>query len=121
MAQFNYQRSQTTAKRLISRFGQDVTLKVQTPGGGTDPWNPDAPSEAMYTRKGAVLGFKKHEIDGTLILATDKKVYMAVGDDGPAPSPEHTLSIGGVDHSIVNAMPLSPAGTNVYFELQVRK
>lgn len=119
MAQFNYARAASTAKRLISRFGQDVTLHVLS-GGSGDPWNPQGPIETTYTLKAAVMDYKSMEVDGTLILATDKKVIVSTEGVVEKPSPSHSLTIGGVSHAIVNVAELNPGGAVVYYTLQVR-
>jgi hypothetical protein len=66
------------------------------------------------------LKFDNKDIDGTLIKASDKKVYIATKGVSIIPTTTDRLMIGGVSHTIVRAMLLDLAGINLYFEFQVR-
>lgn len=120
MAKFNYARPVATAKRLIKRFGQEVTLHVATTGGA-DPWNPSVVSETNFKLQAAVMSFNKDEIDGTLIMKTDKKLIVSTEGATITPSTAHTITIGGVEHSVQSVDELNPGGTVVYWTLGVRK
>lgn len=115
---FDYTKAQATAKRLISRFGQDATLKI-TAGSG-DAWNPTQ-SETTQTLKVAVMKYNKSQIDGTLVKQGDKKVYISTESATIAPDLQHKIDIESEEHSIVDLTPLSPGGTVVFWEAQVRK
>jgi hypothetical protein len=118
MSTFDYTKAQATAKRLIKRFGQNATLKVLA--GSGDAWNPtQTPSEQPVII--AVSKYSNSQIDGTLVKQGDKKIYVSTEGATIAPDVGHKLAItGSPDHSIVNVMPLSPAGTVVYWEVQAR-
>ena len=68
MAGFNYLRSQATADRLISKFGQVGAIQRSAPGAG--PANDPGPATVTsYSVAIAVLEYSNSEIDGTRIVA----------------------------------------------------
>ncbi|MBZ9600749.1 hypothetical protein [Phyllobacterium chamaecytisi] len=118
-AKFNYARSQQTALRLITKFGQAGSVVRDVPGGGP-VYDPGEPVPTSYACTLAVMKFDNRDIDGTLIKASDKKVYIAAKGFAIIPVTTDRLLIGGLSHTIVRVMPLNPAGINVYFEVQAR-
>ncbi len=121
MTTFDYTRAVATAQRLLTKFGQSATLR-QTSTIGGDPWDPGSGTTTTTdtTITAAVLDYANGEIDGTLILASDRKVYVAASDLAVTPAPADVLIIGSDQLSVVNVKPLSPAGTTVYWEVQCR-
>lgn len=67
-----------------------------------------------------MLDYTSMEVDGTLILATDKKVYLSTEGTTITPKPSHSISINDVIHGIERVKELNPGGTVVFWELQVR-
>jgi hypothetical protein len=119
MAQFNYARLQDTAKRLIARFGQTGTLRRTTDDG--DPFNPGGQVTTDHACTFAVLDYAKKDVDGTLTRQTDQMVYLSVTGLSITPETTDQLIVGGAVMTIINVKPLSPAGTVLFYELQVRK
>lgn len=117
MAKFNYVRSVATANRLIDKFGQTGAIRRTETSG--DPWNPGT-SDADYHCTLVALDYDQKDVDGTLVKSTDKKVYVATKGLTIQPTTTDKVIIGGVVSSIVQAKPLNPAGTVVYWELQAR-
>lgn len=119
MLKFDYAKSQITALRLLDKFGMAGQIVRGTPGSGP-VWDPGEPVVTSYPCTMAVLKFDNKDIDGTLIKATDKKVYVAAKGLSIVPTTTDRISIGGVQHTIVRVMPLNPAGVNIYYEFQAR-
>jgi len=121
MATFDYARARATAARLLSRFGQAATLR-QTSTTEGDPWDPGSGTTTTTdtTVTAAVLEYANSEVDGTLILASDRKVYVSAEGIAVTPTPADVLIVGSDQLSIVNVKPLSPAGTVVMWECQCR-
>ena len=117
MSAFDYSRSVATAKRLIARFGKDATLVGTTETG--DPWRPVL-TDVDATVKVAVMAYKKSEIDGTLVLSEDRKVYISTEGVSSAPAPGMKLEIDSTRYGIVQVMPMHPGPVIVYWEAQVR-
>ncbi len=117
MSQFNYAATAATATRLLERFGAACTLKRQT-AGAYDPVLGYAPiTTTSLATTAAVFAYAQKYIDGTLILQGDQQAYMA-----PAVEPKQgdLLSWQGKDYQVVAVKPVSPAGTLVLFEAQIR-
>jgi hypothetical protein len=68
-----------------------------------------------------VVEYGLREIDGSRVLATDKKVLLAKKALAIEPTTADKLLIGGVSHSVVNVRPVSPAGIVVMWEIQARR
>ena len=70
-----------------------------------------------------MLDYEASEIDGSRVLATDKKVILAVGSLTITPALDDKLveADGTVYRIIPPLKPLSPAGTVVLFEIQCRR
>ena len=119
---FDYTRARATADRLLTRFGQSATLR-QTSTTGGDPWDPSSGTTTTMdtTITAAVLEYANGEVDGTLIQASDRKVYVSAEGVAVNPAPADVLIIGFDVLSIVNVKPLSPAGTVVFWEVQARR
>lgn len=118
MTAFDYSRTRATAARLIKKFGQSVQVR-RTIKIGPD-WDPTF-TEENYSALAAVLDYTDREINGTLILAGDKKVFVSTEGLSITPELSDKLSIGGLVHSIMQVKPLSPAGLVVFWELQCRR
>jgi hypothetical protein len=109
----------STATRLLTQKGQSVTLRRQTAGAYDPATGSAAVTVTNFTGiQAAVFGFKNMEIDGTMILKGDKKVLMAVG---VKPTKDDVVSIGGIDHAVLDVQEVSPAGVDVLYKLQCRR
>lgn len=110
-------------KRLLDNFGQNVTVSVWSEGTYNASTGTATPSYADKAVRGVVLDFKRQEIDGTEIQVGDKKLIAHTKDtSGVAYTPDaHAkVTIGGAVHEVVQVMPLTPAGTDVLYTLQLR-
>ena len=119
MTSFNYARAQATALRRLEKFGQAGSVDRDVPGSGP-VYDPGEPAPTSYACTLAVRKFDNKDIDGTLMKATDKKIYITAKGLAIFPVTKDRLMIGGLSHTIVSVMPLNPAGINVYFEVQAR-
>lgn len=117
MTTFNYARSRSTAERLIAKFGMPGFIRRQTnTGPAYDPVviNTDYPCTLV------VLEYEDSKIDGTLIRRTDKLIYLSTQGLSITPGEADSI-IAGEIFAIVNIKPLSPAGINIFWEIQARK
>lgn len=120
MTAFDYSRPLATANRLIERFGQ--LGAVRSTG---EPWGPEYDptpgADVDYPARFVIVAFDAKEIDGTRILATDKKALVAPGALTSDPTPADLLvEKSGVSWSIVAVDTLRPAETTLLYTLQVR-
>ena len=67
-----------------------------------------------------VLDYAKREIDGSLVLATDRKCLVSTEGLSIEPATSDQIMVGGDVYEIVNVMPLSPGGTVIMWEVQAR-
>ena len=118
MAAFDYSEARGVAEELIGDFGQSATL-VQMANSGTQ-YNPTL-VETAHTVTLALVNYRDSQVDGSLILAGDKLVYLSTQGLAVTPDAKDKIEIAGERHEIVNLDALSPAGTVVYWQLQVRK
>lgn len=117
MSTFDYTRTRATADRLLARFGQTGAIRrVYSTGPVYDP----VQTTTDYACTLVVTEYDKRDIDGTLILQTDRKVLVAVTGLSVVPTVTDRAVVEGVPLTIVAVMPLSPGGTVVMYELQVR-
>lgn len=101
--------------------GFSAVLMQSTTTAG-DPWDPDSGTTTVVSTSVTVVvtEYAKSDIDGTLILASDRKVLMTA-TAGVTPVPNDVLVISGESYSAVNVMPLAPAGVVVMYEIQARR
>lgn len=114
-SKFNYPHAQSTASRLIDKFGTAGLLRrsVKT-GTAYDP----TVSVVDYPVMLVDLEYAEALIDGTQIKRGDHKLYMSVS--GQTPLTSDRLVFGGKELKIIDVKPLSPAGVDVYFEIHGR-
>ncbi len=96
-----------------------VTLIRVAADEPTTPWGAPAtgvPQE--FTLPAMLDNWKKNEIDGTLIRATDKKVMVSA--IGEVPTVADRLNIGAVEHAIIDVIPKAPGGVPLYYIIQCR-
>lgn len=107
-----------TAAALIADKGQPITLTNRT-SGTYDPATGSATIATVVEETfGVVLDFAAKDIDGTLIKRGDKKVILEATTIFPTST--STLTIGGVVHTVVEAVPVNPGGTVVIYKIQAR-
>lgn len=110
---YNYGPIAATAIRLISEFGRTVTLRtIAKSGTSYDPilTNTDTSIKAVVT------AFKASEIDGTLIMATDKKLITT-----SAVTTVDKIIDGSIEYSIVAVDEVKPATTALVYKAVLRR
>lgn len=137
---FNYARAQQTAKKLLTKFGRQITLKRSSPGSTLPPYSPYSPGPATqvsYTctaaclpaSKGTIEAFDNRLEGGTLIDENLRYVLMApqivrtseTGDDNVTPHSGDVLEFDGDKWTVLGNTPLNPAGTIVLHQMGVRR
>lgn len=114
---FNYTSTAATATRLLKRFGAAATLKRTVPGAYDPVTGAATPTVTSLATTAVVLAFDQKYIDGTLILRGDQQVYFA---PGVVPRQGDVLTWQALDYQVIAVKPVSPAGTVVLFEGQLR-
>lgn len=121
MTRFNYERMQSTATRLLTRFNQGV-VTLTRPGTVTpapNPWEPPVESDPIvYTLNAVAKAVEDKFIDGTLIFATDRMVICSVLPVEVLPGDK--LSIDGKAVTTIKTMRRPDAGVVVAWKFIVR-
>lgn len=118
---YDYSRPLATADRLLTKFGQAVALRrTSSTGPSYDPTN----TTADYATVAAILDYTSRQIDGENILVTDRRALVAAGPltalGITSIAPPDSIVVGGVAIPVVRVVPLSPGGTVVMYECQIR-
>lgn len=112
-----------SVKRLLDNFGQNVTVSVWSEGTYNASTGVATPGSSDKTVRGVVLDFKRQEIDGTEVQLGDKKLIAHTKDTSGVsytPDAHAKVTVSGAVHEVVSVMPLTPAGTDVLYTLQLR-
>ena len=116
----NYGNLKVTARRLLKKFGQSMTLSRDV-AGTYDPTTGSITNTVQtFVDFGVVLPYADgvSSVADSLIQSGDRQVFIQISTE---PKPTDKITIAGVVHNVVTVKPLEPAGLNVLYELQVRK
>lgn len=116
---YDYSRLIATAKRMLAKFAQDMTLQAVSTTGYDPSTGGTSGSQISETKPGVIFPYKNgitamHE---SLILAGDQQVFILLDAE---PKPTDKLQVGSRQYSIVNVKAIEPGGVTVLYELQVR-
>ena len=112
MSKFDYTNLANTATRLVNRFGK--TIQKRTISNSGSDFNPTQVSVDADI-DGVIVSYGLNEIDGTLILTTDKKLLttsLLELDD--------KVVDGSIVYSIISINQIQPADTNLLYKVQLR-
>ncbi|UYW34473.1 hypothetical protein [Methylorubrum extorquens] len=128
MAGFNYARARRTADRLITRFGGPGELRRDAEPNDGDMTNgltpePGAASDEKHPCTLVVVDYSDEERKDSLITQGDRRALIAT--KGLTVRPDESFSLvlfaDPEPYQIVSCKPLSPAGTDVLYDAQVRR
>ncbi len=118
MEAFDHDKARATAERLIAKFGQKGILRrITSTGPDYDP----VQSSEDFPCSLVDLDRSQAHIAETLIQRGDRMVYLSTEGLPITPTLADKLLIGSAEHAIVDLQPLSPGGTVVFWQLQVRR
>jgi hypothetical protein len=119
-----YSKMQATANRLLKGKGQEITLTRQAAGAYDPATGTAAVTTTTQTAYGAMFEYGDKNIDGVLIKEGDKQLLLSAlnsaGTALVAPALNDTVTINTVVYTVVRIKPLSPAGTTVLFDCNIR-
>ena len=112
---------QSTATELLAEFGKPLTLRIQA-GATYDPaTQTNVPAYTDYAVSGLVLNYKGRTNEtGTYVQTDDKRILVSVST-APEPTTGAHVVDGADVYTVQAVKSLSPAGTNLLFELQGRR
>ena len=118
MDAFDYDNARVMAERLIAKFGQKASLRqIVNSGPNYDPVQTSEDFACLLVD----LDHNQAHVGDTLIQRGDRMVYLSTKGLLITPTLADKVLIGGVEHAIVDLQPLSPGGTVVFWQLQVRR
>lgn len=109
---FDYSGLESTAGRLITRFGRDIVL-VTIANSGAD-WDP---TQAESTETVKAVNTQLDSVDNDLILATDKGFLI----QADSITNDMRIRDGSTDYSIVQVTEIKPGATSMIYKVQARK
>lgn len=121
MTAFDYVGKRGTADRLITKFGQSVSLRRVVASGNA--WEPTL-TPTDYVTTAAIIDYTIQQRKDSDIQANDRRALVAAGPltalgiTGIA-APDKLL-VGGVAVPVVIAKPINPAGVVVMYDCQLR-
>lgn len=107
------------ATSLITQFGATATFTrtgSSTFDSATGSYS--GGSTVTVTGKGARLNFTQGEIDGQTIQRDDVRLVFQSGNG--APLIDDNCSFDSVDYRVMDVRTVSPSGTDVYYDVQLR-
>lgn len=115
----DYTNLRSTAINLLNHFGNDAVL-TRTAG---DTFNPatgayTGGSTVTITGKAVRMMFAKSEVNGVTIQASDVRLLFQAGNG--APLINDNCLFAGINYRVMDIMSTSPAGTDVYYDIQLR-
>jgi len=120
---YDYTRAAATSLKLLTKFGQAVTLRKFGPGAYVN--GAITPSETDYTIKGAVFDYPRMNFgevlqDGALVAAGDRNLFLAANSARPELN-DHAILADGGEWNIVAVKPLNPANVPVMYDCRIRQ
>jgi hypothetical protein len=117
MSAIDYAEIRAEAEIAIAEAGQTAQIRRSSRSGTAyDPIITTTDHDCLVVE----VGYTIQQIDGTRIMAGDKRLFVSTAGLSITPTESDALVIGGVAHEIVRVAPLSPAGTVVFWEIQAR-
>lgn len=115
-----YTKLSASARRMLAKYGQSMTLTRQTPGAYDPATGKVANTSTTTIDKGVIFPYADglSLIEGSLIQRGDQQVFINIAT---APLPSDKLTVGTTVYNVINVKEIAPAGTAVLYELQCRK
>lgn len=113
-----YSNLQSIATRLLTDKGQSLTFtrvvhNAYTPGSALG-----TASTTTFSGYGVAFNYSDERVDGTLIQRGDVRLLLQNTTTEPAEGDE--VSLDSVDYRVIRVIKQKPAGTNLYYECQLR-
>lgn len=129
----NYTRFRALAERLIEENGRTIQLVRKDQGNPVDsdkPWRESTGADDItFDVIGVFIDFEADDVDGTLVLRTDKRVLIAdksVTEEGGSAAnlnieDYNSIIDGGTRYAIVKPTVIEPGNQRIMYDLQVRQ
>jgi hypothetical protein len=127
----DYSAIASNADAMLSEFGQTVTVTTSTAGTYNPATDAVTVTTASKTGNAVILDYDRIDtgvlnMDGSPVLSSDRQCYLsALASDGssmtePTPDKTQITDAAGKIYTVKNMKRVSPAGTPVLYELNIR-
>ncbi len=116
---FDYSKTATSTDRILTKFGQEVTITRRTAGTYDTSTGVSAVTETTQSGIGAIFDWQNRDVDGTTIKTGDRRLLLSAVDI-TAPVVNDTVTVGSVVFTVMQVKPLAPSGTVVLYEINLR-
>ena len=117
----NYQSLAVKVLRLIGEYGAAMTIRQARAG----TFNPGTGQIQGSSQDAACLGlldsYGVDMVDGTSVLAGDRRVYLAAQGLGLTPQPGDQLLSGSLSFNLVKVDSVGPGGIILFYDIQARQ
>lgn len=119
-----YTRIQEQILEKIGEFGSTVTLRTKDRSGATyDPASDTytGGSSTEYSVSGLAVSFDRRSVDGSLVKATDKRLFIPAQDTPDLDSAEIVeVDQGGRTWKVMSVKTVMPGDARLVYELHLR-
>lgn len=116
----NYKALAKTAQKLIRDNGRDFSLLRQSAANPAKPWEGSA-APTVEVVQGVFLDQERSMVTGQVVESGRQLVLMPAEGVTSDPQIDDSIDDGGVKYKIQEVLPLRPADTTVFYELQVAR
>lgn len=113
----DYNRLADTALRLLTKYGQSVTVTNITTGAYDPNTGTQSTTTSTSTPKGLLTQHRAQDVDGTMIMRGDKKLLL---DASAAIKTDDTVTVNNTVYTVVGLNEIKPAATRVLWICNVR-
>lgn len=120
MSAYDYTKLQSTALRMIDRFGRSATLSRTAKGTGP-AHNPGAGGTETHACRAVLQEYSAFERDGTMIKVGDRKALVAARGLGMEPQAGDKYSDADGTFTVISVQTVAPGSLRLIYTLQVRR
>lgn len=121
MKKYNYSRLARSAKRLIDRFGGDLTFVVISQTANTDAWKPASTVPVEIVVTGIVTREEDSYENGVLVHKGKEKILFYKKDTLFDPNLTGQVKRGSEVWKFKNIKTVNPAGTVIIYTAEVER
>ena len=120
---YDYSKAASNALKQINDKGRALTVREPSDDQVFDPENftfeEGTPEDTDV--KGLFTQFATKDVDGEVIMRTDKRVLIPANALSAAPSNSAKIIDGGTEYQVINTEVLQPGDTPILYMVQVRR
>ena len=103
----------------LSEYGQPMSVRKMSSGSYDPATGAPSITYADFPCFGFIYDYADREINGTSVLAGDRRIIIS--PPGIEVAPGDLIVFGGMEYKVVLPKPVNPAGETVIIDVQVRR